>query len=176
MNLITVFADASFWEGDAGYAVWCRGDGEARHQFSAAITWGVEHIDEAETVALSMAITDGLKYLPFQHGGSVVAQSDSLRTLNLFAHYGAKISHRLSDRTIFPQEYGSPLQHIFVKDAMLHASEAGATVWLKHIKAHTGKHEPRSQVNEWCDREAKKRRWEAYRRRIRMEEAVEAIA
>lgn len=176
-NLITVFADASFMDGDAGYAIWCRGQGGSRYHASQPITWTCEHIGEAETVALATAIISGIAHLPLRYGGVIVAQSDSLRTLDLFASMGAIPSVGKSDRPIRPNPNGSPTQIVFAYDAMLHAQAIGAKVYLKHIKAHTGSGDTRSRVNEWCDRHAKVARRAAYKRRAEMETRVEqAIA
>ena len=154
-RLLTVFADAS-WDRRGkqagGFAYWVRGDGSKR--ICASGEWPCPNNHEAETVGLCCAILAAINGFETQPGGAIVAQSDSLRALGVLMTLGARPA-KTTDHPIC-ENHGSRTSREFAKLAMDAANAAGLKVWLKHIRAHTGIDQPRSFVNEWCDREAKK--------------------
>lgn len=155
-NLITVFADASWSLGAGGYAYWARADSAVRVQGSAP--WPCTGINEAETVGLSVALMEALDAFPVNYGGSVVLQSDSLIALGCFRTLGGGVPTRNTDRPIFPLPQVHDIPRAFVEKSAGMASALGLRIWLKHVKAHTGHDAARSQVNAWCDAEAKRAR------------------
>jgi hypothetical protein len=151
-QLITVFADASHWGDAGGYAYWARGDNQ-RIQGSGA--WPCPNISEAETVGLAVALMISLDRLTIEDYGSIVLQSDSLDALTCFRDMGFGKQAKSSDRRLHQFTPYNDIQKAFVRKAGGMAKERGLSIWLKHVKGHSGKDEARSWVNEWCDREAK---------------------
>lgn len=158
-HLLTVFADASYtWEDKcAGYAFWARGDSE-KCQGSAGITWDVENISEAETIALAEGIFAALERIPLNYGGGIIAQSDSIDALNVYQELGHGIQAKTSDRKITRYTKPNEIQIAFTQRVIDRARQNGSMIFLKHVKAHSGIDVARSRVNAWCDSQAKMER------------------
>jgi len=153
--MITVIADASYWDGAGGFAYWARCDGPEKVQ--AAVEWPCTGINEAETVGICSGILAAIDGLPSARG-MIVAQSDSLHALGLLVAHGAR-SAKTSDLKVEPWNNGGrkdAVGIVFARKAMYEAHKRSFTVFVKHVRGHSGIDAPRSKVNEWCDAEAKR--------------------
>ena len=160
-KIITVFSDASLRGNRSGWAAWAKCDGRTM-RISAGITWPVSSIAEAETVALSIAILKAVEEFKPTPGTVIVAQSDSCDALGAlrWASKIASSSHRVLVAKGTDAIPGTPKtlsgeRAAFAQRAIKVALDAKVLIYVKHVRAHTGKADPRSSVNEWCDRQAK---------------------
>lgn len=162
-NIITVFADASYKNHVAGYAIWGRGPKSMSFlEFSQAIPWLVETSDEAETLALAHAISAALdRFASDKKDNIIVAESDCLGALAKMRLIGG-IPAKSSDRpigSVSKMPEGTVFDFLRRAKEKLHMYDA--KLYLKHVKGHVGGPEARSSVNRWCDRTAKEARLRA---------------
>jgi ribonuclease HI len=144
MKYITIFADASFDHvtGAAGISMWAR-DAVNFHRASKALTFPVESASQAESVALGTAITVALRVFTHDPGDRLSIQSDCLHALDLFA-------------PVPQRKKPWPGIEAAMRSNVLEASQQfGLSLHPKHVKGHSGKGNPRSAVNDWCDSEAR---------------------
>jgi hypothetical protein len=160
-KIITIFSDASLRGNRSGWAAWAKCDGRTM-RISAGITWPVSNIAEAETVALTMAILKAVEEFKPSPGTVIVAQSDScdalgaLRWASNFAASAPPVLVAKGTDAIpgVPKTLNGE-RAAFAQRAIKVALDAKVLIYVKHVRAHTGKADPRSSVNEWCDRQAK---------------------
>jgi ribonuclease HI len=158
-NLITVFSDASWRDGAAGYAFWSRNNTMWFNGYHP-INWPVATNVEAECIALCEAIVLSLDALPHQAGVIIVAQSDSVQALGLMKSFGGYVS-KGTDCPIANHQ-GTKTARDFAKNTQLRIHQSWGQLWLKHVKGHQGKGSgDRAGANIWCDRHATIARKEA---------------
>ena len=161
-KIITIFSDASLRGHRSGWAAWAKCDGRTM-RISAGITWPVRNIAEAETVALSMAILKAVEEFKPSPGAVIVAQSDSCDALGALRWASSKIAASAHPVLVAKGTDAIPgmpktltgERAAFAQRAIKAVLEAKVLIYVKHVRAHTGKADPRSSVNEWCDRQAK---------------------
>ena len=145
MKYITIFADASFDHVTkaAGISMWAR-DAVNFHRASKALTFPVDDAAQAESIALGTAITIALRVFTHQPGDRLSIQSDCLHALDLFA---MKSQRKKPWPGIEAAIRGNVFESI---------QRYGLTLCPKHVKGHSGNGNPRSAVNDWCDKEARR--------------------
>lgn len=153
-NIVTIFSDASFKDGFAGYAYWIKFDSETTIKYSQACSYKCDNIGDVETIALCMAIKRALHE---RENLIIVAQSDSKDALETFIKYGA-IQAKTSDIKLYRSNYRGKLRENLVQLTMEKVKSTNSTLYLKHIRSHKGISSPRSAVNTWCDKAAGKAR------------------
>ena len=161
-QIVTVFSDASYASGKAGWAFWAKHQGETL-RVSRGITFRVDSISDAETIALCTAIMRSVEHFNLRDA-IVVAQSDSTDALGSLLYAGwangknqfFRVAKNTDVRPQIPKKVNS-IRATFCKRVLDLVAERNITVYLKHVRAHTGKDNARSHVNAWCDQEAKKR-------------------
>jgi ribonuclease HI len=160
-QLMTVFSDASFSSGKAGWAAWAKFRGE-KFTMSSGITFPVKTISDAETIALCSAILRCIEKFDLLDT-IVVAQSDSTDALGAlrwaeFISGNTRLIRVAKSSDVHPSlpKKVEGVRRAFAERAFAEIRERNLTIYLKHVRAHTGKDDARSWVNEWCDKEAKK--------------------
>jgi len=143
---ITIFSDASHAHVKpvGSYAYWIEGPYGAVKE-SGAFTSPCQNATEAEIKAIANALAACLA-AGWDDVQSIVVNCDSLPAMHLIqkggknkspgAHYGALYCNYLIHG--LQLKYGIP------------------GISFRHIKAHSGRGDPRSLRNNWCDKEAKK--------------------
>lgn len=137
---VTINTDASFKEGIGAYAFWIKCDhftlkrsGYFRERVKDPT------IAEAQCIANAIAaITDKAENLEFDY---VVINTDSK---------GAISGIKSGSKEIY--------KFINLLINQLKARVGCKKVSLRHVKAHSGKKDARSWVNDWCDKECKRQR------------------
>ena len=144
MKYITIFADASFDHVTkaAGISMWAR-DAVNFYRASKALTFPVDAASQAEAIALGTAITVALRVFTHEPGDRLSIQSDCLHALDLFASTPARKK---------PWPGVEAAMRANVLEAI---RESGLSLYPKHVKGHSGNGNPRSAVNDWCDRKAR---------------------
>ena len=160
--VITVFADASYKNGAAGYAVWGRSNGPSKLEYSNPIKWLVRSSDEAETIALAHAIILGLENFHVVGDEAIlVAESDCLSALTKMRLIGG-VPSKTSDCKIgmcAKEPEGDQLR--FILRAGEELKVRNVKLYLKHVRGHKGGFAVRTTVNRWCDTMAKEARVKA---------------
>jgi hypothetical protein len=154
VRLLTIFADASYHEGAGGLAWWARGDGAERVR--GAMPWCCDNNHEPETIALAMGFFAAIDNLPtLMRGGSVILQSDSTSALGAYYALECGLPVRRTDSPIAKRAQISEVERRFVLRVKEDIEALGLKVWLKHIKGHTQREDPRYGVNKWCDQQSR---------------------
>ncbi len=161
-EIITIFTDASLWGNKAGWAAWAKYRGETL-RMSDGITFPVENISDAETIAITAALLRSLEAMRIPTHSIALIQSDSTDALGalLWAAWnvGDNSRVRIAKNTDVTPRMPLKVHGIranFAERAFQAIRDRGLVVYLKHVRAHTGKDDPRSSVNRWCDKEAKR--------------------
>ncbi len=155
-TLVTIFADASFPLCNrraqapgvkSGLAWWYKSHLIGGRGSAAALALTTFH---AELQALLAGARDAIK--AHDEPVNLLLQSDSMAALGAIQKYGLGVktkSSRLLDnrKQLWPFEVLALEQ--FTRD------HPDLTVWLKHVKGHTGKDDTRSWVNQQTDTAAK---------------------
>jgi ribonuclease HI len=155
--LVTINTDASFRSGSAGYAFWivCNA---GKIQKAGEIKLKVAGINDAEMMCIANTIHT-LKHSKFKEIEKVIINTDSQISIDYLSgrsrpKHGSTISN-VVDETYFNMlevclKYGKSIREV------KHVFE------FRHVKAHSGKKDSRSYVNDWCDKESKKYCRQAY--------------
>lgn len=155
--LVTVNTDASYRSGAAGYAFWIVCDA-GKLQKAGEIKNKVAGINDAELMCIANAIHT-LKHSKFKGIEKVIINTDSQTSIDFLSgksrpKYSSPISN-IVDETYFNMlevclKYGKSIRQV------------KQVFEFRHVKAHSGKKDSRSYVNDWCDKEAKKYCKQAY--------------
>lgn len=133
MKWITVFADASFRDGCAGYAFFVRDEKRIVKRAYTYVPAPCPSSVTAELTAMVHALAYAITLFEHSPGDRISAQTDCTYVIDRF---------ELEDRDV-------------TRNLMHDIRSLGISVHWKHIKAHTGASDRRSYVNRWCDRAAK---------------------
>jgi ribonuclease HI len=161
--LLTLFCDASYHAGAAGWGAWAK-----RHDWPSGIVFGgafkaetgIANCGEAELCA----IANGLFYLR-RHGHldgitKIMVQSDSAHALGMMLSRIPNCQHaehKESGNLSTPKKLRK-LSEVCTKGLdVIFALTAGTELCVRHVRAHK-KGEGRSWVNRQCDRIARKHR------------------
>ncbi|AKU43464.1 RNaseH [Caulobacter phage Sansa] len=174
-DMVTIFTDASYDHRDrsAGYAAWCKTGGGAGELISGQIKSGPLSAEIAEAMAIANALFQARRKGIIKKGAKVMVQSDCINAL-------AKIRTHVPGSKSSPAPGGLPVgyssfphksnaaarrrqqpvveQYKGVLDSVCSlVLEMNLVLLLRHVKAHTGKSDPRSYVNRICDAAARER-------------------
>ncbi len=146
MKWITIFADASYCNKTkaAGIAVWGRNATEFL-RFSQAISFPVYSNTEAETIAMCTGVIMALETLSPDGGDRLSIQSDCIHAIN----------------ALRDNKGSTEVEKHFCTKAANAMRDYNVTPTFKHVKGHSGAGNPRSAVNDFCDRNARMRLQEA---------------
>lgn len=153
-EILTVFADASFKDGYAGYAIWGRGSGEKRVEKAFPVEWKVASSDEAEAIALFHGVKIVLDDLAVPGELIVVAQSDCLSALTKLRTIGGQPAKTSDCYIWYAKQAVTGEQHRYLMMAKQALKDHKAKLYLKHVKGHQGGFGARTLVNRWCDQKA----------------------
>jgi ribonuclease HI len=161
-EIVTVFTDASHSRDKAGWAAWAKFRGETM-RWSSGITFPISNISDAETIAVTCGILRSIKEFDLPPDTIMVVQSDSTDALAAMLYAGWSngqnryflVAKNTDVKPRMPNKINQ-LRGSFAQKAFEAVRHRNITVYLKHVRAHTGKDDPRSWVNEWCDGMAKK--------------------
>lgn len=137
--LVTLFTDASFYHEtqSAAYALYAISEVD-RLQFAGPFKGTIESSAKAELAAIANALSIILPHRLSAGATRVLIQADHLDALHAIdarkhARYGAIV-------------------------ASIHASldKYGVGFETRHVKAHSGRGEPRLYCHDWCDRECRR--------------------
>jgi hypothetical protein len=148
--LITVFSDASFKGGVAGWSYWfkshvARGKG---HGSSSAIS-----CSHGELLGIQAGINAALQAHHTQAKIAWVVQCDSLEALGLLLTFADARFAKTSFRTTGRRAGKVPVE---LRQTSLGIKEVQrGVIWLKHVKGHTNFDDPRHSLNRMNDRVAK---------------------
>lgn len=144
----TITTDASFYYEYkiGGYAYWITT--EKKRIIKAGILKGdVSTAFECEFKCILKGL-HALKKAGFPHISTIYINTDSLTTINAI-------------EAEKPHKWAKELVEIFHKLR----KDIGATIFIRHVKAHDHTDTPRNWVNDWCDKNAKQQaRKEIYKR------------
>jgi ribonuclease HI len=144
--LITINTDASWRERHAGYAFWIVCDA-GKIQKAGKIKKLVDNSAIAEMMCIANALHT-LKHSRFSEITKVIINTDSQHCIDRLG-IGAKFKDSSTDECLFT------MMEICLKLGKS-IRDMHSIFEFRHVKAHSGKKDSRSFVNEWCDREAKK--------------------
>jgi len=149
--LVTINTDASYREGCAGYAFWIVCDA-GKIQKAGRIQGKTLGSVQSEMMCIANAIYT-LKHSKFKGVNKVIVNTDSLTSINYLvgeskfkseSPLGCAIDEARFNMMEVCMKFGKSIRDI-------------STMFeFRHVKAHSGKKDSRSYVNEWCDKEAKK--------------------
>ena len=148
---VTINTDASFKQGYGGYAFWIVCDA-GKIQKAGKIKEPCLGSSDAEAMCITNAIYT-LKHSRFTEITKVIINTDSEPSIHLLSgtiKAGVKtaISKVIEECKLLMMEI-CLANGLSIRDYK--------TVFeLRHVKAHSGKKDSRSFVNEWCDQEAKR--------------------
>ncbi len=139
--LVTITTDASFFAGYkiGAYAFWIASN-EGRTAHADSFKGEVSTSDEAEM----KCIVNSLHHLAKQKWTitDIIINTDNTSCISLV-------------QSVKPSKWGNELRVLF--HAAVAKLEISGTVTMKHVKGHKHKRTPRHWVNDWCDKEAKKK-------------------
>lgn len=143
--IATVNTDASFFSKRklGTYAFWLVCD-EFKIQQAGAFKEQVGGADQAEVQCILNALTV-LKRREAKGITKVIVNTDSLNAISIFRNQKDQVKR-------FHIGSWSKRYYTMFKKLARDLPE----VEFRHVRAHTGKQDARSYVNDWCDREAKK--------------------
>jgi ribonuclease HI len=144
--LITINTDASWRDKFAGYAFWIVCDA-GKIQKAGKIKILVDNSGEAEMMCIANALHT-LKHSRFSEITKVIINTDSQHCIDRLSP-GGKFTGKTTEECLFTMmeiclKLGKSIRDIH------------SVFEFRHVKAHSGKKDNRSFVNEWCDREAKR--------------------
>ncbi len=150
--IVTIFADASFDYPTkaAGWAGWAKSR-RGKIDYSGKIRHVVSEADEAETCAIINMIAVAKKAGVCEPGDELLIQSDCVHAMRYLETGNPGKAIRSGDmvrrdRAKRRQRLISTFQRI----------AAGYKVRFKHVRAHQASDNPRSWVNNQCDKNARK--------------------
>ncbi|RZJ89600.1 MAG: hypothetical protein EOO20_10495 [Chryseobacterium sp.] len=143
--LITINTDASFSDVYGGYAFWIVCDA-GKIQKAGKIKAKIRGSQQAEMMCIANALHT-LKHSRFKGISKVIINTDSQPSINALT--GFKSSWEGAQECLFTMMELCIANGKSIRDV-------GEFFEFRHVKAHTGKKDKRSFVNEWCDKEAKK--------------------
>lgn len=143
--LITINTDASWIEGFAGYAFWIVCDA-GKIQKAGKIKSKVKGSQQAEMMCICNALHT-LKHSRFKGINKVIINTDSEPCILALKNF--KSSFEGAKECLYM------MMEICVANGMT-LRDSNKMFELRHVKAHTGKKDKRSFVNEWCDKESRK--------------------
>lgn len=142
-TLITLFTDAGHCVQTriSVYAIWAKCSGRTiRH--SGVLETAVATSGEAEFRALANGIFVAIRLLQPAAGSKIIAQTDAQEVIGIWNGGG-----RNKTRT----------RHQAVTDYVRNLlASSGVALDLRHVAGHRGNRDPRSAVNNWCDRECRR--------------------
>lgn len=147
--IITLYADASYAKGIGGGAYWAKADGAT--DCGMFPIFDSKDSGEAETVTVlhaALLTLEGPQFALIRYNALLVIVCDCMSV----KHY-MEGERRIYDRNPTIKSLRARL------DAM--TARLGIRVKVNHVKAHTGRKDRRSWVNDWCDRNAKAARLSA---------------
>lgn len=143
--LITINTDASFSNVYGGYAFWIVCD-QGKIQKAGKIKSRIKGSQQAEMMCIANALHT-LKHSRFKNITKVVINTDSVTCINALGTFKSTIDGA--------KECLFTMMEICVANGMT-LRDCSKMFEFRHVKAHSGKKDKRSFVNEWCDKEAKK--------------------
>jgi ribonuclease HI len=143
--LITINTDASCSEAYGGYAFWIVCDA-GKIQKAGKIKAEIKGSQQAEMMCIANALHT-LKHSKFKSISKVIINTDSTPCIQALT--GFKSSWEGAKECLFT------MMEICIANGKS-IREVSEMFEFRHVKAHTGKKDKRSFVNEWCDKEAKK--------------------
>lgn len=154
MNItnLTVFTDASFCSDTkaGGGAVWARGDGDNRLSLSYHVE--APSSNAAEIIAACKGILAVAEHPPML---AMLAQGPRTRLVLVIDCLGVRQAFEEGSASLKDPRVASVVAQVKALQV-----QHGFFFKINHVPAHKGASTPRSWVNEWCDKEAKKRmRW-----------------
>lgn len=151
-TLITVFTDASFRAGYAGFGYWFKSSQRTQTGSGSA---EVLTNNEAELLACLCGMRAALEGHSTTADPALIVQSDSLVALGTLYTLGVGVPAKSSTHRIERRSRISPSEQAAVQSFL---NEYGSfPCWLKHVKGHSGGCS-RTYVNGWTDELARKAR------------------
>ena len=139
--LITINTDASCIDGFAGYAFWIVCDA-GKIQKAGKIKSKVKGSQQAEMMCIANALHT-LKHSRFKGINKVIINTDSSPCIDALKSF--KSSFEGAKECLFT------MMEICISNGFS-LRDIDKIFQFKHVKAHTGKKDSRSFVNEWCDK------------------------
>lgn len=149
--LVTINTDASFKDGFGGYAFWIVCDA-GKIQKAGMIKNKANTSTDAETMCIANAIHT-LKHSRFSGVTKVIINTDSKESINLLT--GKSRCKAANPLFKVVEECMFNMMELCLKLG-LSIREVDKLIEFRWVKAHNGKKDARSFVNDWCDKEAKK--------------------
>ena len=143
--LVTINTDASCINGFGGYAFWIVCDA-GKIQRAGKIKSKVKGSQQAEMMCIANALYT-LKHSRFKSITKIIINTDSQPCIQ--ALKGFKSSFDGAIECLFT------MMEICVSHGLT-LRDNYKMFEFRHVKAHTGKKDKRSFVNEWCDKESRK--------------------
>lgn len=149
--LITINTDASVKDGFAGYAFWIVCD-SGKIQKAGKLKNKVHGSTDAETMCIANAIHT-LKHSKFNGISKIIVNTDSQHSIDLLSN---KTRCRTNTEMFnIVEECRYNMMELCLKLGRS-IRDVDSIFEFRHVKAHNGKKDARSFVNDWCDKEAKK--------------------
>lgn len=149
--LATINTDASFKEGYAGYAFWIVCDA-GKIQKAGKIKKSVKGPSEAEAMCIANAIHT-LKNSRFSEIKKVIINTDSKSCIELLTGQARTSSKTDICKVVDECRFNMMEYRLQIG---LSIRDVNRVFEFRHVKAHNGKKDARSFVNDWCDKETKK--------------------
>lgn len=149
MQNLTIFTDASHCSDNkvAGGAFWSRTEDKyLKHAYAFK---DIPYAHEAELITAVCAVNDCLDHTTYAD----LWAPDAEKVLIILVVDCLTIKQAF-ENTITLQ---NPRIRTMVRGVLRKARSRGARIKVNHVKAHVGTGKPRNWVNNWCDREAKKK-------------------
>jgi ribonuclease HI len=159
--LVTINTDASFHPTKkvGAFAFWVVCD-----RFKIKKAGFFRDLCRNPTDAESKAILNAFHVLLSAHEriSKIIINTDSTNSIAIFENDCDKINK-------YSLHFGAPLRKKFKRIINKYVDDKGSfkpmrtlTVEFRHVKAHSGKDDARSYVNEWCDTNAKHYMWKRF--------------
>lgn len=187
-DVTTIFTDASFCHDTlaAGWAAWCRyGQGRGK-MISGQLKGKPLNAELAEAMAIANGLYAARKNGIVRPENTVIIESDCLLALCKILGYvdGVRADPATDTIAVVPQLLPVPgsrgsmkkmaalsAQYMEVMNSIaILVRTYRLSIVLRHVKGHTGKNDPRSNINRMCDVEARAN-MRAWRNQMRSEEA-----
>lgn len=142
MPLVTMFTDAS-WHSQkliGTWAMWAKLDGETI-RYSGQVKGKVPQIGTAELAAIANGLFCISKKFILPHDTAILAQTDSQEAI---VAINSNTHPRAEDLALVN----------YIKECI---RTNGWRLKLRHVKGHKGNATPRHAVNNWCDKECRRR-------------------
>lgn len=149
--LVTIVSDASFCTdtGAAGYGIWIACD-RGKLKLGGRFKSRMKSSNEAEVCAIINGLHFAIRKRHLFAGDSVVINTDCRAAIELLNR---------------SRDFASKREQLALQTYTLLVKNYRLKVYLKHVKAHTGRKDNRSLSNKYCDETAK----------IHMKEARKAL-